>query len=62
MDFNLNLANFDIYSKKICFYYNNREKISSFFGFFLTLVYIFASLILFLFQIVRAYQRKELNL
>ena len=61
MDFNLNIANFDIYSKKICFYYNNREKISSFFGFFLTLVYIFASLILFLFQIIRAYQRKELN-
>ena len=57
----INLANFDIYSKKICFFYNNQEKISSLFGFFLTLVYIFASIILFLFQIIKVIQRKELK-
>ena len=61
MNSKLNIENFDIYSKKICFFYNNHEKISSYFGFFLTLIYIFASLILFLFQIVRAIQRKELK-
>ena len=62
MDFNLSLANFDIYSKKICFFYNNHEKICSYYGFFLSLVYIFASLILFLFQISRAIQKKELKI
>ena len=61
MESKLNFANFDIYSKKICFFYNNQEKISSLFGFFLTLVYIFASLILFLFQVIKVIQRKELK-
>ena len=57
----LSLANFDMYSKKICFFYNNHERMSSYYGFFLTLVYIFASLILFLSEIVKALQRKELK-
>ena len=57
----LSLANFDMYSKKICFFYNNHERMSSYYGFFLTLVYIFASLILFLYEIVKALQRKELK-
>ena len=61
MESKLNFANFDIYSKKICFFYNNQEKISSLFGLFLTLVYIFASLILFLFQVIKVIQRKELK-
>ena len=57
----LDFSNFDMYSKKICFFYNNHEKISSYFGFFLTLVYIFASLILFTLEIIKAIQRKELK-
>ena len=61
MESKLNFANFDIYSKKICFFYNNQEKISSLFGFFLTLVYIFASIILFFFQVIKVIQRKELK-
>ena len=56
-----NFGTFDIYSKKICFFYNNQEKISSYFGLFLTLVYIFASLILFIMEIVKAIQKKELK-
>lgn len=55
------ISNFDIYSKKICFFYNNQERISSLFGLFLTLVYIFASLILFLFQVIKVIQRQELK-
>ena len=61
MESNINFGIFDIYSKKICFFYNNQEKIGSYFGFFLTLVYIFASLILFIFQVVKAIQREELK-
>ena len=61
MKSNINFWTFDIYSKKICFFYNNQEKIGSYFGLFLTLVYIFASLILFIFQIIKAIHRKELK-
>ena len=57
----ISYINFDMYSKKMGFYYNNHEKISSLFGFFLTLLYIFASLILFLYEIILAIQRKELK-
>jgi hypothetical protein len=61
MKTNINYINFDMYSKKLGFYYNNHEKISSFFGFFLTIFYIFGSLILFLYEIIVAIKRKELK-
>ena len=61
MESYINFGTFDIYSKKICFFYNNQEKMGSYFGFFLTLVYIFASLILFILQIIKAIQREELK-
>ena len=57
----INYAYFDIYSKRICFFYNNQEKISSYFGLLLTLVYIFASLILFILELIKAIQRKEMK-
>ena len=53
--------NFDIYSKKIGFFYNNKEKIGSYFGVFLTLLYIIISIILFISELFRAFQRKELK-
>ena len=61
MKTNINYLHFDLYSKKIGFYYNSHEKISSFFGIFLTILYISVSLILFLYKIVLAIQRKELK-
>ena len=61
MKTNISYINFDMYSKKIGFYYNNHEKISSFFGFFLTILFIFAFLILFLYEIIKAIKRKELK-
>ena len=61
MKTNINYLHFDMYSKKIGFYYNNHEKISSFFGIFLTILYISASLILFIYKIILAIQRKELK-
>jgi len=53
--------NFDIYSKKIGFFYKNKEKIGSYFGVFLTLLYIIISIILFISELIRAFQRKELK-
>ena len=41
------LAFFDIYSKRISFFFNNKEKIGTYFGLFLTILYILLSLILF---------------
>ena len=35
----LRFINIDIYSKKLGFFYKNKERIGSYFGFFLTLVY-----------------------
>ena len=61
MNSTLSFTNFDIYSKKIGFFYKNKEKIGSYFGFFLTLLYIFISIILFIYQVIRAFQRSELK-
>ena len=57
----LNYLDFDMYSKRISFFFNNKEKIGSFFGLFLTIVYIIASLTLLLFQIIIVVQRQELR-
>ena len=61
METKYNYSSFDIYSKRIGFYYNDHEKIGSIFGMFLTFVYIMASLILFTFQIIRTIKRTELK-
>ena len=53
--------NFDMYSKRTSFFFNNEEKISSYFGFFLTLVYILTSISLFIYQILIVIRREELN-
>ena len=55
----LNFLKLDMYSKRTSFFFNDQEKIGSFFGFFLTIVYIFASLGLFINQIYLAIKRKE---
>ena len=60
MESRFNCPSFDIYSKRISFFYNNHEKIGSFSGFFLTLTFIIISLILFVYQIAKTIQRKEL--
>ena len=60
MESRFNCPSFDIYSKRISFFYNNHEKIGSFSGFFLTFIFIIISLVLFIYQIARTMQRKEL--
>ena len=56
-----NLINYDIYSKRIGFFFNNNEKIGSYFGLFLTVSYILISFILFFFLLIRTIQRKEIK-
>ena len=43
----MNFLDFDMYSKRIGLFYQNKEKIGSLFGFILTMIYIVASLSLF---------------
>lgn len=44
----INYLDFDIYSKRITFFYNNKEKIGSVFGFILAILYTIILIILFL--------------
>ena len=50
-----------MYSKRIGFFYNNSEKVGSYLGLLLTLIYICASIILFIYQIIKTMQRSELK-
>ena len=61
MEFILNYSNFDMYSKKLGFYFKNQDKVGSYFGFFLSLLYIIVSLVLFFSQIIKVIKRDELN-
>ena len=61
MDSNsFNLLYFDIYSKRISFFYQRKEKISSIFGLILTITYILVSIILFIYYLIIIIQKKEL--
>lgn len=56
-----NFLNYDIYSKRIGFYFNNSEKIGSYYGLCLTILYVISSLILFLVLLLRSIQKKEMK-
>ena len=56
---NNNLVNFDIYSKRISFFFNNNEKIGTIFGFIYTIMYILISLAIFINYLVYAVKRKN---
>jgi len=59
--YSFNLFYFDIYSKRISFFYNRKEKISSIFGLILTITYILVSIILFIYYFVIIIHKKELK-
>ena len=58
---NVNLADFDMYSKRIGLFFQKKEKIGSLFGFILTIIYIFVSLFLFILYTSDIIHRKEVN-
>ena len=51
----------DIYSRRISFFFRGKEKISSKFGFFLTLLYIIISIVLFLHYFIRTISRENVT-
>ena len=57
----LNYLDFDIYSRRISFYYKSKEKFGTLFGFFLTISYIILSLIIFIIHLVKTIRREELT-
>ena len=57
----LRYLDFDIYSRRISFYYKNKEKMGSTFGFFLTILYAIASIILFLIYFIKTIKREEIT-
>ena len=56
-----NCLNFDIYAKRASFFYNNQDRIGSYFGLFLTVIYILASLILLCYYLISTIQRREIK-
>lgn len=53
---------FDIYSKRISFFYKNKEKLGSTLGFILTILYAIASLIIFLNYLIKTIKREDVIL
>ena len=58
-NFSPELYKFDIFAKRITLFYNNKEKIGSYLGLFLTILYIVSSLSIFIFFLVSTYQRED---
>ena len=57
----INYLYFDMYSKRASFFYNNQEKIGSYFGLFLTILYILFLLLLFFYNLILTVKRKEIK-
>jgi hypothetical protein len=60
-DENLSYLDFDIYSQRISFFYKNKEKIGSTFGFILSVFYAIVSIILFLVYFIKTINRQEIT-
>ena len=57
---NINFTYYDIYSKQIGFFFNRKDRIGTNFGLFLTIIYIFISLLLFI--IYSVFTIKRINM
>ena len=53
------LYNYDIFARKISLFYKSKDKIGSYFGLILTLLYIVSSFSIFIFFLVITYQRED---
>ena len=58
---NLGFFDFDIYSKRIGFYFYNKEKIGSYFGLFLTILYIMILFVIFFIYLIKTVRREEIK-
>ena len=50
-----------MYSRRANFFFNNKEKIGSYFGLFLTILYIFFLFLLFVYSLIYTFKRKEIK-
>ena len=57
----LNIYDFDIYSKRISFFYNERDRIGTVFGLFLTFVYVIITSVLFFYYLTKTIQRVDVK-
>ena len=57
-----NIFDFDIYSRRISFFYNSREKIGSFLGFILTVLYIISTIVLFFIYSINTIRRSDVRI
>ena len=57
----ISFLDFDIYSRRISFFYKNKEKIGSSLGFMLTVLYAMISIILFLYYFIKFIKREEVT-
>ena len=57
----ISLLDFDIYSRRISFFYKNKEKIGSSLGILLTILYAMISITLFLFYFIRTIRKDEVT-
>ena len=53
---------FDMYSKRLSFFFNNKEKIGSLFGLFLSFIYIIFSILMIINHLISTIKRKEVKL
>ena len=58
----ISIFDFDIFSRRISFYYNTKEKIGSLFGFILTIVYIISTTVLLAFYCLKVIRREEMRI
>ena len=58
---NINIFDFDIYARRISFFFNSKEKIGSLFGFILTILYITSVIILFFYYSIKAIRRNQVK-
>ena len=56
-----NYLEFDLYSRRLSFFYKNTEKMGSTFGFILTILYAITSIILFLIYFIKTIKREEVS-
>ena len=57
----INYLDFDIYSKSIGFFYHDKERIGSMLGFVLTIIYIIATLCLFIFYTIETINKNDIK-
>ena len=59
--YGISIFDFDIYQKRISFFFNKKDKIGTFFGLILTSLYVIITLILFIYYLIRTIKRVEVK-